>query len=70
MQQNKNQQLDAKFRKFIKVLIMTQIQNFGFVPCLQEARFYHQPAKYQRYRPCGVATGAEHEAENILYSGK
>lgn len=49
---------------------MAQIQNFGFVPCLQEARFYHQPAKYQRYRPCGVATGAEHEAENILYSGK
>ena len=32
MQQNKNQQLDAKFRKFIKVLIMAQIQNFGFVP--------------------------------------
>lgn len=32
MQQNKNQQLDAKFRKFIKVLIMAQIQNFGFEP--------------------------------------
>lgn len=31
MQQNKNQQLDAKFRKFIKVLIMAQIQNFGFI---------------------------------------
>lgn len=25
MQQNKNQQLDAKFRKFIKVLIMTLV---------------------------------------------
>ncbi|MBS6704648.1 MAG: hypothetical protein KH248_09270, partial [Alistipes indistinctus] len=34
MQQNKNQQLDAKFRKFIKVLIMAQIQNFGFEPFL------------------------------------
>ena len=32
MQQNKNQQLDAKFRKFIKVLIMAQIRNFGFMP--------------------------------------
>lgn len=36
MQQNKNQQLDAKFRKFIKVLIMAQIQNFGFVAACQE----------------------------------
>lgn len=35
MQQNKNQQLDAKFRKFIKVLIMAQIQNFGFCPLLK-----------------------------------
>ena len=35
MQQNKNQQLDAKFRKFIKVLIMAQIQNFGFEPLVQ-----------------------------------
>ncbi|MDC7172217.1 hypothetical protein PQG92_10730, partial [Phocaeicola dorei] len=30
------QQLDAKFRKFIKVLIMQQIQNFGFEPPIQE----------------------------------
>lgn len=36
MQQNKNQQLDAKFRKFIKVLIMAQIRNFGFMPHVQE----------------------------------
>lgn len=36
MQQNKNQQLDAKFRKFIKVLIMRQIRNFGFMPNGQE----------------------------------
>ena len=27
MQQNKNQQLDAKFRKFIKVLIMAFVNN-------------------------------------------
>ena len=37
MQQNKNQQLDAKFRKFIKVLIMAQIQNFGFEPHVQNS---------------------------------
>ena len=43
MQQNKNQQLDAKFRKFIKLLIMAQIQNFGFEPQLQEPDF-HDPA--------------------------
>lgn len=36
MQQNKNQQLDAKFRKFIKVLIMLKIQNSGFEPAHQE----------------------------------
>ena len=31
MQQNKNQQLDAKFRKFIKVLIMNLIdENINF----------------------------------------
>ena len=36
MQQNKNQQLDAKFRKFIKVLIMAQIQNFGFEPIIKK----------------------------------
>ena len=36
MQQNKNQQLDAKFRKFIKVLIMAQIQNSGFMSYFQE----------------------------------
>ena len=47
MQQNKNQQLDAKFRKFIKVLIMAQIRNFGFVPPVQESDFQHAP------RPCG-----------------
>ena len=47
MQQNKNQQLDAKFRKFIKVLIMAQIQNFGFMPPVQESDFQHAP------RPCG-----------------
>lgn len=47
MQQNKNQQLDAKFRKFIKVLIMAQIQNSGFVPPVQESDFQHAP------RPCG-----------------
>lgn len=47
MQQNKNQQLDAKFRKFIKVLIMAQIQNFGFEPSIQEPDFQHTP------RPCG-----------------
>ena len=39
MQQNKNQQLDAKFRKFIKVLIMAQIQNFGFEPYLEELAY-------------------------------
>lgn len=38
MQQNKNQQLDAKFRKFIKVLIMAQIQNFGFEPLFQKPK--------------------------------
>ena len=43
MQQNKNQQLDAKFRKFIKVLIMAQIQNSGFEPQIQEPDF-HDPA--------------------------
>ena len=37
MQQNKNQQLDAKFRKFIKVLIMTQIRNFGFAPTVKDS---------------------------------
>ena len=47
MQQNKNQQLDAKFRKFIKVLIMAQIQNSGFVAPVQESDFQHAP------RPCG-----------------
>ena len=47
MQQNKNQQLDAKFRKFIKVLIMAQIQNFGFESPVQESDFQHAP------RPCG-----------------
>lgn len=47
MQQNKNQQLDAKFRKFIKVLIMAQIRNFGFMPPVQESDFQHAP------RPCG-----------------
>ena len=47
MQQNKNQQLDAKFRKFIKVLIMAQIQNSGFMPPVQESDFQHAP------RPCG-----------------
>ena len=47
MQQNKNQQLDAKFRKFIKVLIMAQIQNSGFEPPVQESDFQHAP------RPCG-----------------
>ncbi len=41
MQQNKNQQLDAKFRKFIKVLIMAQIQNFGFIAPVQELDFQH-----------------------------
>lgn len=29
MQQNKNQQLDAKFRKFIKVLIMALVSQRG-----------------------------------------
>lgn len=47
MQQNKNQQLDAKFRKFIKVLIMAQIQNSGFIAPVQESDFQHAP------RPCG-----------------
>lgn len=47
MQQNKNQQLDAKFRKFIKVLIMAQIQNSGFMPPVQKSDFQHAP------RPCG-----------------
>ena len=37
MQQNKNQQLDAKFRKFIKVLIMAQIRNFGFEPTVKDS---------------------------------
>lgn len=41
MQQNKNQQLDAKFRKFIKVLIMSQIQNSGFEPSIQELDFQY-----------------------------
>ena len=43
MQQNKNQQLDAKFRKFIKVLIMTQIQNSGFEPPVQKLDVQHAP---------------------------
>lgn len=43
MQQNKNQQLDAKFRKFIKVLIMLEIQNFGFVPPVQKSDVQHAP---------------------------
>lgn len=43
MQQNKNQQLDAKFRKFIKVLIMAQIQNFGFEPPVQKSDVQHAP---------------------------
>lgn len=43
MQQNKNQQLDAKFRKFIKVLIMRQIQNSGFITELQEPDVQHTP---------------------------
>lgn len=47
MQQNKNQQLDAKFRKFIKVLIIMKIQNFGFEPPVQKSDFQHAP------RPCG-----------------
>ena len=47
MQQNKNQQLDAKFRKFIKVLIMAQIQNSGFEPPVQKPYVQHAP------RPCG-----------------
>ena len=42
MQQNKNQQLDAKFRKFIKVLIMAQIRNFGFMPPVQEPDIQHK----------------------------
>ena len=42
MQQNKNQQLDAKFRKFIKVLIMAQIRNFGFEPPVQEPDIQHK----------------------------
>lgn len=41
MQQNKNQQLDAKFRKFIKVLIIMKIQNFGFEPSIQELDFQY-----------------------------
>lgn len=41
MQQNKNQQLDAKFRKFIKVLIMAQIQNSGFITSVQEPDVQH-----------------------------
>ena len=44
MQQNKNQQLDAKFRKFIKVLIMAQIRNFGFEQPVQELDIQH-PAR-------------------------
>lgn len=43
MQQNKNQQLDAKFRKFIKVLIMAQIRNFGFIAPVQESDVQHTP---------------------------
>lgn len=43
MQQNKNQQLDAKFRKFIKVLIMAQIQNFGFETPVQKSDVQHAP---------------------------
>lgn len=43
MQQNKNQQLDAKFRKFIKVLIMAQIQNSGFITELQEPDVQYSP---------------------------
>ena len=50
MQQNKNQQLDAKFRKFIKVLIMAQIQNFGFEPHFQELNVSDTTHKGCRYR--------------------
>lgn len=61
MQQNKNQQLDAKFRKFIKVLIMAQIRNFGFVPPFSESsirkalpkkrkrRLYTMPSRENRH---------------------
>ena len=36
MQQNKNQQLDAKFRKFIKVLIMELIyKNMVYSLCVE-----------------------------------
>ena len=50
MQQNKNQQLDAKFRKFIKVLIMAQIQNFGFIAHFQELNVSDTPHEGCRYR--------------------
>ncbi len=36
MQQNKNQQLDAKFRKFIKVLIMDFINKKMLAPSLDK----------------------------------
>ena len=36
-----------KFMKFLKVMIMNQIQNSGFVAPVQESDFQHAP------RPCG-----------------
>ena len=54
MQQNKNQQLDAKFRKFIKVLIMAQIQNFGFEPCV------YNPSCYEMRQQAHLPTGRYH----------
>ncbi len=59
MQQNKNQQLDAKFRKFIKVLIMRQIQNSGFITPVQESDVQHPTrpsgrSRQQRRKPEGT----------------
>ena len=54
MQQNKNQQLDAKFRKFIKVLIMAQIQNSGFMPLFQKSKCTEWIiAEYSKYNFTG-----------------
>lgn len=54
MQQNKNQQLDAKFRKFIKVLIMASIDE-------------EQPDYYGNYELSDVYGGKKRQRFNFKY---
>ena len=64
MQQNKNQQLDAKFRKFIKVLIMAQIQ----IPDLsQNFKNLMFNTRHDRVAGLGNSEGSQ-RALNLLYA--